>query len=150
MTEHRIINAADHFAKKPIPARVDPLWTRTPDETRAMFCPSVKTLPFVSTEWRNDYWPASMWVDVPTDDYQADRERGRVFAAMTIAAICADHPIIQPLQIIFHAIVDDAIRRRAKGGKGSRTLPGAVDGFLEGLGKFIESQCRQHSAPPSA
>jgi hypothetical protein len=64
MNEHVTIDAAVRFAKKPMPP-VDPLWTRTPDETRAMFAPSVKALPFVSSEWRNDYWPGFMWADVP-------------------------------------------------------------------------------------
>ncbi len=66
MTDHVIIDAAERFAKKPMPP-VDPLWTPTPD----------------------------------------------------------------------------AIRRRAKGGKGSRSLLGAVHGYLDVLAEFIASQCRR-------
>jgi hypothetical protein len=80
MSDHVIIDAAERFAKKPMPPQIDPPWTRTPEETRAMFAPSVKTLPFVSSEWKYDYWPDSMWADVPTDNHRADRERGKHFA----------------------------------------------------------------------
>jgi hypothetical protein len=45
MTDHVIIDAAERFAKKPIPPGVDPLWTWTPEETRSLFAPSVKSLP---------------------------------------------------------------------------------------------------------
>ena len=133
-----IIEAAERFAKKPMPPSTDPDDLRwTPDELRAMFAPSVKRLPFVSTEWHNEYWPESMWVDVPTDDHPADNKRGEHFAKLTIGALMADRAINgRALQIIFEAIVNDAIRRRAKGGKGSRTLPSAVNGFLWGLAKF--------------
>jgi hypothetical protein len=125
--------AADRFTKKPVPA-VDPLvaWTETP----------LKTLPFVSTEWENEYWPKCMWVDVPTDNYPADRERGKHFAELTISAIDRRSDA-RALELIFEAIVNDAIRRRAKGGKGSRRLPGAVVGFIEGLAKFIVLQCQR-------
>jgi hypothetical protein len=134
MTDQVIVDAAARFAKKPMPLGVDPLWTRTPDETRALYVPSVKALPFTSEEKGAYGWPEAMWADVPTDDYQADRARGKGFAAMTIRAICADRPIVRPLEKIFQAIVNDAIRRKAKGGKGSRSLPGAVDGLPGGTG----------------
>lgn len=127
--------AADRFTKKPVPA-ADPLmaWAKTP----------LKTLPFVSTEWRNDYWPECMWVDVPTDNYPADRKRGEHFAKLTIKAVSTGHYAdSRALEMIFDAIVNDAIRRRAKGGKGSRRLPGAVHGYLEGLAKFIVLQCQR-------
>jgi hypothetical protein len=129
VTRRTIIDAAERFAKKPLPPAVDPLWTRTPEETRAMLAPSVKALPFVSSQWANDYWPEAMWTDVPTDDHRTDRERGKHYAALTIGALVADqcnHGRV--LAVIFEAIVNDAIRRRAKGGKGSRTMPGAVHG----------------------
>ena len=149
MSDHVVIAAAERFARKPLPP-IDPLWTRTPDETRALFAPSVKALPFVSREWRNDYWPESMWVDVPTDDYRADYERGKHFAALTLGALIADQPNhSRVLAVIFEAMVDDAIKRRAKGGKGSRTMPGAVRGYLEGLADFIVGQCRTTSGPAS-
>jgi hypothetical protein len=150
MTDQVIIDAAARFARKTVPAGVDPLWTRTPEETRALFAPSVKTLPFVSVEWKNDYWPESMWTDVPTDDWRADRERGEHFARLTIGALMADrcsHSVA--LAAIFQAIVNDAIRRRVKGGKGSRVMLGAVHGYLEELADFIVSECRR-SGPPAA
>jgi hypothetical protein len=50
--------------------------------------------------------------------------------------------------VIFEAIVDDASKRRAKGGKGSRTLPAAVRGYLDQLAEFIASECRP--VPPAA
>jgi hypothetical protein len=148
MTDHMIIDAAKRFAKKPMPPNIDPLWTRTPDETRAMVAPSVKSLPFVSAEWHNDYWPESMWVDLPTDDWRADRERGKHFAKLTIAALIADRPNHgRVLGVIFEAMVSDAIRRRVKGGKGSRKMLGAVDGYLEELADFIVGQCRRPEPP---
>jgi hypothetical protein len=150
MTDN-VISLAARFAKKPMPPSTDPDDSRwTPDELRAMFVPSVKALPFVSAEWHNEYWPESMWVDVPTDDWRADRERGKHFAKLTIAALIADRPNHgRALEIIFEAIVNDAIRRRAKGGKGSRTMLGAVDGYLGELADFITGQCRR-TGPPAA
>jgi hypothetical protein len=89
MSDHVIIDAAARFARKPLPPNVAQ-WTS--DEARAMFCPSAKALPFVSTEWHNEYWPESMWIDVPTDDFPADRKRGEHFAKLTIGALI-DWPI---------------------------------------------------------
>jgi len=143
MTDQVIIDAAERFAKKPMPTGVDPLWTRTPEETRSLYAPSVKSLPFASVGKNEFGWPDTFWADVPTNDYQADRERGRQFAKLTIAAIIADQATPRPLEAIFESIVEDAIRRKAKGGKGSRTLPGAVDGYMEALADFITSQCRR-------
>jgi hypothetical protein len=57
MTDQVVIDAAERFAKKPLPseATVDRLWMRgKPEEFRAFFAPSVKALPFVSAEWHND------------------------------------------------------------------------------------------------
>jgi hypothetical protein len=45
------------------------------------------------------------------------------------------------LWMIFESIVDDVARHRAKGGKGSRKLPGAVRGYLEVLSTFIAGRC---------
>ena len=115
-----------------------------------MFCPSVKALPFVSAEWKNDYWPESMWADVPTSNYSADHKRGKDFANLTLGAMMADRPAHgRALQLIFELIIEDAIRRRAKGGKGSRTMPAAAHGYLEGLANFIVAQCRRDD-PPAA
>jgi hypothetical protein len=122
------------FAKPPVPSLP---WTRDPEEIRARFAPSVKGLPFVSSEWTNDYWPESMWADIPTNDHWADMDRGRRFAVMTIEAMRADKADALALEAIFKSIVEDAIRRKAKGGKGSRSIPGAVRGYLEGLAELI-------------
>jgi hypothetical protein len=151
MTDQVIIDAAARFAKKPMPPSTDPDDSRwTTDELRAMFAPSVKTLPFVSAEWHNEYWPESMWIDVPTDNYPADHKRGKHFAGLTIGALMADQcKSGRALELIFEAIVNDAIRRRARGGKGARSLPGAVQGYLDGLASFITGQCRR-SGPPAA
>jgi hypothetical protein len=143
MEDSMIIDAADRFTKKkPLPPGADPLWTTTPDEARALLIPTVKTLPFVSKEWKNEYWPKSMWADVPTDDFRGDRARGRHFAKLTLGAIMADRPAHdRALAVIFEHMVEDAIKRRAKGGKGSRRLSGTVHGFLEVLAEFITAQC---------
>lgn len=148
MNEHVIIDAAERFAKKPMPPSIYPDdWRWTPDQLRSMFTPSAKKLPFVSAEWENEYWPKSMWTDVPTDDYQADLKRGKHFAKLTIGALMADRPNHgRALELIFEAMVEDAVRRRAKGGKGSRTMLGAVHGYLHELADFIASQCR-HAGP---
>jgi hypothetical protein len=149
MTDHVIIDAAERFAKKALPP-VDPLWTRTPEEKRTRFAPSVKTLPFVSAEWtRNEYWPDSMWADVPTNSYLADRERGKHFAKLTLAAMIADQALARPLQLIFESIVEDAIRRKAKGGRARGRCPPPYHGYLEGLAEFIAGKCLR-SGPPAA
>jgi hypothetical protein len=51
---------------------------------------------------------------------------------------------------IFETMVEDAVKRRAKGGKGSHTLPGAVHGYLEFLSQFIGRRCRPPDGPPAA
>jgi hypothetical protein len=156
MTEHVVIDAAERFAKKkPLPTNGRP-WSSTEEAQvlsalgryqRAALQPSMKTLPFVSPTWQNEYWPDSMWADVPTNNYKDDCERGKKNAALTIGAMLADNAADgRPLGVIFESMVENATQRRAKGGKGSRTLPGAVCGYLEALSEFIASQCR-HPRP---
>jgi hypothetical protein len=53
------------------------------------------------------------------------------------------------LAVIFEAIVEDAIRRRAKGGKGSRIMPAAVSGYLKVLADFIAANAVA-LGPPAA
>jgi hypothetical protein len=83
-----------------------------------------------------------MWADVPTKDYQADRERGKQFATLTLRAMIADKACHgRALEIIFESIIEDAARRRAKGGKG---VAGAACGrsrYLEALTLFITGVC---------
>src|ERR1700722_8436903 len=69
---------------------------------------------------------------------------GSYFTALAIEAIRADRAFARPLEVIFESIFDDA--HQAKDGKGSRTLPGAVQGFLDGLAEFIAGQCRSEPA----
>jgi hypothetical protein len=98
-----IIDAADRFAKKPMPPSTDPEDSRwTPDELRAMFAPSVKGLPFTSEKKGAYGWPEVMWADVPTNSYLADMKRGERFAAMTIEAMCADQAVDRPLEVRIH------------------------------------------------
>ena len=77
------------------------------------------------------------WNDVPTGNGRNDFRRGKQYAALTIKAMIADGCASWYLEKIIHAIVVDAVARRAKGGKHSRTLPPAVDGFIHELsGQF--------------
>ena len=143
------IYATGHVAnKKSLHPDVHPLVARTPARTRVVFWPSVKARPFVSREWKNS-WPKKMWAYVPTGNYAVDSERGKLFATLTISAMIADSAAIadQPfhhraLELIFKSIIEDAIRRKAKGGKGSRLMSAAVHGYLETLAKFITDHCR--------
>jgi hypothetical protein len=91
-----------------------------------------------------------MWADVPTDDRLADLERGKRFAEVTISAMIADQcKHGRALHLIFEAIIDDAVRRRVKGGNGSRKLQAAVYGYLEVLTNFVAGKCLR-SGPSAA
>jgi hypothetical protein len=146
MTDQVIIDAAERFGKKPLPpaAKLMP-------EGGATFKTAMKMLPFVSPKWKNEYWPESMWMDEPTDNHLADCERGREFAKLTLGAMLADGQCCdgRTLAVIFETIVADCARRRAKGGKGCQSLPGAVYGYLEVLANFITAQ-RRRGGPPAA
>ena len=84
---------------------------------------------------------ASYWTDLPTDDGRADFKRGRAYAARVIAAMNADAlGGACYLERIIDAIVRDAAARRAKGGKYSRTLPPAVQGFIYDLSRRLASR----------
>lgn len=130
-----VIDASERFAKKPIPPR-------TLDQVRACFAPSVKALPFAGGRRDEHGWPETFWNDVPTVDPRADYKRGEHFAEMTIAALMVDYCGANPLGRIFDSIIDDAVKRRVKGGKGSRTMPYAVHGYLSVLSDFIANRCR--------
>jgi hypothetical protein len=68
---------------------------------------------------------------------------GKQFAGLSIGAMIADNaPQGRALEIIFEDIIKDAIRRKPKGGKGARTVPAAVQGYLEELALFITDPCR--------
>jgi hypothetical protein len=96
----------------------------------------LRRMPFVTLH--DDGSPATWWNDVPTKGgikaIQADRRRGEAYADMLVDALIADDAKgCIPLWLVINAIVDDAIKRRAKGGTGSRRLPPAVHGFLTQL-----------------
>jgi hypothetical protein len=79
-------------------------------------------MPFVTLH--DDGSPATWCNDVPTKGgikaIHADRRRGEASADMLVDALVADDAKgCIPLWLVINAIVDDAIKRRAKGGKGS-------------------------------
>jgi hypothetical protein len=93
----------------------------------------LRRMPFVTLY--DDGSPATWWNDVPTKGgikaIHADRRRGEAYADMLVDALVADDAKgCIPLWLVINAIVDDAIKRRAKG---SRKLPPAVHGFLTQL-----------------
>jgi hypothetical protein len=54
------------------------------------------------------------------------------------------------LAVIFEDIILDAVKRRAKGGKGSQTLPATAFGFVEVLGDFITTKRHAEGRPDNA
>jgi hypothetical protein len=138
-----VIHAADRFAARRSahqPATIAPATDEdtdgeapawTPEQIRRIFAPSVRALPFVSLSDENPFGPPlSYWNDVPTEDFRTDFKRGRHYADMTISAIDADDCGSFFLGHIIGAMVKDAIARKSKGGRYSRTLPPAVSGFF--------------------
>jgi hypothetical protein len=113
------------------------VWTE--EEIRRIFHPSINRLPFVAQ--LDDGEGASSfnyWSVEPSDNGHADFVRGKEYAALTIDAIYADGCGSRALEFIFEALVEDAIARRAKGGRYSRTnILSVGGGFLSGLSHFI-------------
>ena len=112
---------------------------------RSIFAPSYKALPFVTLkkveERTGDYRDAeSWWNDVPTDDGIEDYQRGKAYARMAAAAIEADRCIPRGLQLTFEHIFLDAVRRREKRGKYSRSLAPAAEGFISELALLINAR----------
>jgi hypothetical protein len=109
-----------------------------PEKPRHTLGPSLKSLPFVEMKGSGQRAsPASFWKDIPTGKGRDDFKRGRRYAALAIAAIAADGCASWELAKIIKAIVVDAASRRAKGGKYSRTLPPAIDGFIHELSRQL-------------
>jgi hypothetical protein len=130
-----VINAVGKFERP---------WTL--EDLRARFCPAMKLLPFVVMQEDaslTDH-PLNWWCDEPTKHSHVDFKRGRVYAQLLLKAIKADLPnnrasdAVFYLERIFAAMVDDAIRRRLKGGKGSRlNISSTVSGFLSEISRYI-------------
>jgi hypothetical protein len=106
---------------------------RTAEKTRRRVGPSLARLPFVTTKGGSPRADVKRyWKDVPTGNGRADFKRGKKYAALTIEAMTADG-CAWYLERIIEAIVLDAVARKAKGGRHSRALPPAVDGFIHEL-----------------
>lgn len=107
----------------------------TPEKLRRTLGPSVMRLPFITMKGGHPRAGATAyWNDVPTKNGRDDFKRGKEYAALTIEAMTADG-CAWYLEKIIEAIVADAVSRKAKGGKHSRTLPPAVDGFIHELSR---------------
>ena len=107
-----------------------------PEKPRRRFGPSLKSLPFVKMKGHGQRArPTTFWNDAPTGKGRDDFKRGRRYATLAIAAIAADGCASWDLERIIEAIVVDAASRKVKGGKYSRTLPPAVDGFIHELSR---------------
>jgi hypothetical protein len=108
---------------------------RTAEKLRRPRQPSLERLPFVTMKGGNPAAGAtSYWNDIPTGNGRDDFKRGKKYAALAIEAMTADG-CAWYLEKIIEAMVVDAVSRRAKGGKHSRTLPPAVDGFIHELSR---------------
>ncbi len=110
-------------------------------EPRRAFLPFFRNLPFVRIKRSGGRASvASYWTDVPTEDGRADFKRGKGYAALVIVAMNADAGGACFLERIIEGIVIDVASRRAKGGKHSRTLPPAVQGFFYELSRQLSSR----------
>jgi len=108
----------------------------TSEELGYAFASSLMSLPFVKVKGGGRRASAaSYWKDIPTGNGRQDFKRGQRYAALTIAAMTADGCAAWYLQKIIEAIVTDAASRKSKGGRYSRTLPPAVDGFIYELSR---------------
>jgi hypothetical protein len=102
------------------------------------YLPFFDSLPFIKMKAGSRRTRAtSFWTDAPTGNGRADFKRGRAYAALTIAAMTADGRTSCYLERIIEAIVIDAAFRKTKGGKYSRALPPAVEGFIHELTRQI-------------
>jgi len=127
----------------------------TAEEVRAFYCPAMKGLPFVAPKELGGNVCAGIgsyhwWSDEPTELSHGDHHRGRVYAWLLVRAIEEDRPLQNPqasrdffgtprfLEMIFATMIEDAVRRRLKGGKNSRKpLTPTMDGFLRELSLHI-------------
>ena len=115
---------------------------------RLFAAPAYKALPFVTLKKEEErtggYCDAeTYWNDVPTDDQHADHKRGVAYAQMAVAAIDADQCLLaRGLELTFEHIFLDAVRRREKGGKYSRSMPPAAHAFLGEIAKVIHAKAK--------
>jgi hypothetical protein len=157
LTEHQVIDATARFAGDPgrlrrrrrldwnnLPENVvsgirDKKWTEA--EIRRVFGPSIKRLPFVAMKEDAKSWcdnALNYWCDEPTKHGHVDFKRGVLYAELTLKAIKKDGTCPRYLEHILEAIIDDAIERRRKGGKKSRTnRTSTVHGFVHKLSEHI-------------
>ena len=110
------------------------LWT--PDRARHKRARSLKRLPFVAMKDHRGGRAANYWSDAPTGNGRDDFKRGKEYAVLTIEAMTVDG-CPWYLEKIIEALVTDAISRRARGGKHSRALPPAVNGFIHELSRQL-------------
>jgi hypothetical protein len=171
MTDTTVIDATDRFPGDPgymkrrlgcfsgeeLPDNVMDCLSRfqrpyTEEDVRAIYCPEIKLLPFiVMKEGENPCKnPECYWHDEPSGEGHVDYKRGQAYAQLTIKAIERDRPRYRRsaapiyLRYVFEAMVNDALERRRRGGKKSRTtITSAMSGFLEELSDHI---CR-HIGP---
>jgi len=121
---------------------------RTPEKSCCTFASSLESLPFVKMKGGGRcVRPASYWKDTPTGNGRDDFKRGQKYAALTIAAIAADDCAAWDLARIIEAMVADAASRKVKGGKYSRTLPPAIDGFIHELTRQLCANLTTTSEP---
>ena len=104
--------------------------------------PAYMALPFVTlkkdTDGLGGYSEGeSYWNDVPTDDCLADYKRGCAYAEMAMAALASDCNSARGLELTLEHMFLDAVRRREKGGKYSRSLAPAAHAFLGKLAGHI-------------
>jgi hypothetical protein len=159
LTEHVVIDATDRFAGDPglLRRKIAIDWDNLPEnainamprfdkpwseaKVRRAYGPSIKMLPFVAMKEDAKSWcdnPLNYWCDEPTKKGHVDFRRGVLYAELTLKAIKKDGACPHYLERIFEAIIDDAIERRRKGGKGSRTnRTSTVHGFLHKLSQHI-------------
>jgi len=109
---------------------------------RMLAAPAYMALPFVTLKKDTDGLGAwsegeSYWNDVPADDCLADHKRGRAYAEMAIAALASDCCSARGLELTLEHMFLDAVRRREKGGKYSRSLAPSAHAFLFGLARHI-------------
>ena len=100
--------------------------------------PRFAGMPFVSEETNAGGWPVEKWID----DENATHSDGRQFARLAMAAMAMPHPYhlgSRALEVTLEAIVAQHVAKRVRGGKGSRTMSRAADGFVREIARTLEA-----------